>query len=202
VKFILTVTAGSVTSGQRALWVAPRIYRPGAAGVTPSATAVTPSPTAISTTNWNTYRNSTYAFQFKYPPGSITGTATNTTARIFLPTPVGTLLAEKYIDVSVVDGANPCKNTVSGGAPSATSGNVTVNGITFLKETGSDAGAGNIYDWEAYSVVRPNTTSCVSIAFVLHSNNPGAFTTPPAPFDKAAESAIFSTILGTFGWVQ
>jgi hypothetical protein len=40
----------------------------------------------------------------------------------------------------------------------------------------------------------------VTIAFVLHSANAGNYPTPPPPFDKAAESAIFPTILSTFAW--
>lgn len=204
VKFILIVTAGTATTGQRALWVAPRIARAGSSGITPTAT-FTPTATATTSpvTGWNTYRNTNYSFEFKYPPGSVTGTATSNSARIYLPFTVGTLLVEKYVDVSVVEGANPCKNTISGGGPVSTSGNVTVNGITFLKETGVGAATSNIYEWEAYSAVRPNTTACVSIAFVLHSTDPGAYPTPPPPaFDKAAESAIFATILSTFGWIQ
>ncbi|MBV6396858.1 MAG: hypothetical protein HFACDABA_02460 [Anaerolineales bacterium] len=207
VKFILIVTAGTATAGQRAMWVAPRIARAGASAATPvatiSATAVPPSATVTTSpvSGWNTYQSANYGFDFKYPPGSATGAATNNSARIYLPFTVGTLLVEKYVDVSVVEGANPCKNTVSGGGAVATSGNVTINGVTFLKETGSGVATSNIYDWEAYSVVRPNTTACVSIAFVLHSVDPGVYPTPPPPaFDKAAESAVFATILSTFVW--
>ena len=210
VKFILIVTAGTATTGQRALWVVPRIARAGAAGPGPTAT-FTPTTTAIATatsttspvSGWNTYRNTNYSFEFKYPPGSTTGNNTSNSARIYLPFAVGTRLVEKYVDVSVVEGANPCKNTISGGGASTTSGDVTVAGVTFLKETGTGAATSNIYEWEAYSAVRPNTTACVSIAFVLHSVDPGVFPTPvPPAFDKAAESAIFSTILSTFGWIQ
>jgi hypothetical protein len=77
---------------------------------------------------------------------------------------------------------------------------VTINGVTFLKETGSEGAAGSLYEWEAYSAIRPNTNACVSVAFVLRSSNPGNFTTPPPPFDKVAESAVFQTIMSTFVW--
>jgi hypothetical protein len=206
VKFILTVMAGTYASGDRALWVGPRIYRPSAAPVSASATlsptataTATATGTGSNTSGWNTYLNTSYSFSFKFPPGSVVGTTTNSSAHISLPFNVGTLLADKYVDVSVVEGANPCKS--ANGTP-VTSGNVTFNGITFLKETGSDAAAGNIYEWESYSVVRPNTTACVTVDFVLHSTNAGNYTTPPPPFDKAAESAVFQTIMSTFAWVQ
>jgi photosystem II stability/assembly factor-like uncharacterized protein len=36
--------------------------------------------------------------------------------------------------------------------------------------------------------------------FVLHSLNPGNYSTPPPVFDKAAESLVFAQMMGTFGW--
>jgi len=198
VQFILTVTIGTGTTGQRALWVAPRIFR--------SSTSITPTPTATkvvtATTDplagWNVYRNTNYSFTFKFPPGSTVGT--NNTDKIFLPlVTAGTLLSEKFVEVKVVEGANPCKNSQGAAATSET---VTVNGIQFLKETGQDAAAGNIYEWTSYSAVRPSTTACVTVAFVLHSTNAGNYPTPPPPFDKAAESAIFTTIINSFAWIQ
>jgi hypothetical protein len=207
VKFILTVMAGTTASGDRAVWVGPRIFRAGASpaiAIPPSATLVptltpTATSTGTSTSNWNTYQNTKYSFLFKFPPGSAIASQSDNTARIFLPFTTGTLLVEKYIDLTVVEGASPCKYGASGGA-TATSGNVTINGITFLKETGSEGAAGNLYEWESYSVVRPNTNACVSVGFILHSTNPGNYTTPPPPFDKVAESAVFATIMSTFAW--
>jgi hypothetical protein len=78
----------------------------------------------------------------------------------------------------------------------ATSQNVTINGIAFLKETGEDAGAGNLWDWIAYSTTKG--TACISLTFILHSLNPGNFTTPPPVFDMNSESAVFSTIMSTY----
>jgi hypothetical protein len=201
VQFILTVTIGTATAGQRALWVAPRIHRASAGGVTPTVTSTPVTPTTSPTAGWNTYQNVKYSFTFKFPPGSSIASQSDNVARIFLPITGGTLLTEKFIDLSVTEGANPCVYPGSGGA-STSSGNVTINGVTFLKETGSSAGAGNVYEWESYSVVRPNTNACVSIGFVLHSAHAGNFPTPPPPFDKAAESAVFATIMSTFAWSQ
>jgi hypothetical protein len=94
-----------------------------------------------------------------------------------------------------VEGANPCKR-LSGGASS--SENVTINGIQFLKEVGSEGAAGSLYDWTSYSTLRNN--ACINLTFVLRSANPGNFPTPPPVFDPLAESAVFSTIIGTFNW--
>jgi len=213
VKFILTVMAGAYATGDRALWVAPRIYRAGMASSSTAAPATatsvppvgtapvgTPVPIGTDTTSWSVFQNTKYKFQFKYPPNATIVDQADDSARIDLPFTQGTLLTSKYINVSVAEGVNPCKNTVSSGGTPTSSGDVTINGITFLKETGSEAAAGNLYEWESYSTIRPNTNACVSVAFVLRSANAGDFPTPPPPFDKAAESAVFQTIISTFAW--
>jgi len=197
------------------------IYRTGSspATATPTVTGTSPSPTAtqptatatqptatattVSTSNWNTYTNNNYSFQFKFPPGSNVSAQSNGTDRITLPLVTsGTNLGEKYVDVTVVEGANPCKSP-DGGGTATTSENVTINSIPFLKETGSDAAAGNIYDWVAYSTVKADANNaCISMTFVLHSTNPGNYQTPPPEFDKPSESAVFDLIIDTFGWIQ
>ena len=72
-------------------------------------------------------------------------------------------------------GLTPCVNPVMDNPTS--SENVTLNNIPFLKQSGQGAGAGNRYDWTAYSTTINN--SCISLAFVLHSANPGNYATPP-----------------------
>jgi hypothetical protein len=74
-----------------------------------------------------------------------------------------------------------------------------INGISFLKQTGGDAGAGNLHEWVAYSTLKNN--DCISMDFVLHSLNPGNFATPIPVFDKAAESAVFTQVMSTFSWM-
>ena len=210
VKFILTVMAGSYATGDRALWVAPRIYRPllGLGGgpestSTPAPTvAATSTPTTSSTTDttsWTMFQNTKYKFQFKYPPTSTITDQADASARIDLPFTQGTLLTSKYINVSVAEGVSPCKNTVAGTGVPSSSGNVTINGVTFLKETGSEGAAGNLFEWESYSAIRPNSNACVSVAFVLRSDNTGTSSLPA--FDKVAESAVFQVILSTFAWM-
>ena len=72
--------------------------------------------------------------------------------------------------------------------------------IQFLEESGADAGAGHFYEWIAYSTSKNNV--CASLTFVLHSTNPGNYTTPPPLFDKPAESDVFAPILATFAWLN
>jgi len=182
-----------------------------------SPTAV--SPTALSTASveaaplptmavpsvfgdWLTYTNYNYRFQFKYPPDGQVTDSTDVSARIQLPFVQDTNLAEKFVDVSMADNVDPCTSPNSQGyAPgSLLMQQVTINGQLFNLESGSDAGAGNIYDWTAYSTVKG--TACVSLSFVLHSSNPGMYSTPPAIFDSNAESAVFAEIVSTFAWLD
>jgi hypothetical protein len=193
VKFILTVLAAGSPTGDRALWVGPRIFRP-ATGSSPTASATsTQSPTS----GWEKYFSEKYGFEFKYPKEATLSNQSATHARFNLPIASGTNLSEKYLDLSIVEGAAVCKSPDIGGTPGATE-TVAINGIQFLKESGDSAGAGNRYDYVAYSAMSNN--NCVSLTFVLHSLNPGNFPTPPPEFDKAAESAVFDLIINTFDW--
>jgi hypothetical protein len=209
VKFILTVLATGSPTGDRALWVAPMIFNPAGVSATPSSTPVTftptstktpssstptPTPTGTNTANWNTYQNTKYGFSFKFPPGSIISNQSDNSGRIDLPFTLGTNLVEKYLSVRVVDGANPCKSPDIG--PVISSQNITINGIQFLKESGSEGAVGNFYDTVAYSTAKSN--ACISLTFILHSLNPGNFPTPPPTFDPTAESSVFLTIMSTY----
>jgi Ig-like domain from next to BRCA1 gene len=228
VKFILTVLAYGSPSGDRALWVAPIIARSITSSSTatatntavpttaatqvpsPTATAtsvpttaatVQPSPTATATlqfSNWLTYVNNKYAFQFKYPPTGQIVNPTDTSATITLPFTAGTNLVEKYVTISVVENAPTCSSPLAGGGAVNTTQQVTINSIQFLKETGSGSGAGQIYKWTGYSTLKG--TTCISVGFVLHSANPGNYQVPPPLYDEAVESAVFGDIMSTFGW--
>ena len=190
VKFILTALAVGSPTGDRALWVGPRIYRPDSNGSSSTATPV-------STDGWEKLQNTKYGFSVSYPKDATLVTASDTSARITLPINAGTNLSEKYVLISVVESATSCKSPDIGGE-SPTSEDVTIHSIKFLKETGEGAAAGNRYDYVAYSAL--SNSNCVSVTFVLHSFNPDN-TDPPTPeFDKADESAIFDWIIQTFDW--
>lgn len=168
--------------------------------VTPTVTATpTATTTASPLSDWNTYQNVTYGFLFKFPPGSIfSNQAVDTNARIYLPlVEAGTNLGEKYLEVNVTENATECKSPNPG---QSTSENVTINSIPFLKETGQDAAAGNRYNWFSYSTTKD--TTCINLSFVLHSTVPENYPTPPPEYDMAAESAVFDTIMSTFGWIS
>jgi hypothetical protein len=155
------------------------------------------TPTASVPADWQTYTDLTYSFTFRYPVEGQIVSQQDHSARISLPFIPGTNLVEKFIDVAVTENADPCVSQNPGVNQSKP---LTVNCIPFLEESGADAGAGQYYEWLAYSTSRNNI--CVSLSFVFHSTNPGNYVTPPPLFDKPAESDIFTPILATFVWLN
>jgi hypothetical protein len=207
VRFILTVLATGSSTGDRVRWGAPSIVRGGTTPppvtITPASPTVTvmpPTPTPIPVPNdWLTYTNSSFGFQFKYPPQGQISEEDFNALRMDLPFVPGTNLREKYLQVSarVVDLCqSPLSATSRPGSPTET---VVINGISFFKQTGGDAGVGHLREWVGYSTTHNNT--CISMDFMLHSLNAGNFATPPPVFDKAAESVVFTQMMSTFGWV-
>jgi hypothetical protein len=163
--------------------------------ITPTVHTATPS-----FPGWLTYANASCGFEIQYPP---TGTLTASDAfhaRIDLPMVPGTNLSEKYARIDVEASADPCLSPLALGydLSALNTSTVTVNGVSYLRQEGSDAGAGNFYEWVAYSTSAD--CGCVSLSFVLHSLNAMNFPTPPPLFDPVAESAIFDDILSTLTW--
>lgn len=158
---------------------------------------------ACSLPSWLTYTNATYHFKFNYPPASTIVTYTPLSARIQLPIAAGTNLVEKFMDVSVQEGAIPCLSPYSDayGPPpgSLVSDTQTINGIYWVIENASEGAAGSIYTWVAYST--SNGETCVSLTFVLHSHHADAYPTPLPEFNQAGESLVFSIIVSTFEWL-
>ena len=245
VKFILRADANGFPTGDRALWVAPRIVRNGGVYPTvtplpntpvptstpipastltstpapPTATSQVPvtqvpptatlqpsltpmqstvtlqPPTAIPTTPSvppaaQGYFNTKYGFQFLFPPNSSLIVLSENRARVTHPFTTGTNLVDKYLDVVVVDGLNPCHTTNFTNPPTNTSSTV-INGVTFLVETGVDYAFSNVYTWKAYSTFHNN--ACISMNFVLQSTDSGA-----PSYDTVPESSVFEAIMGTF----
>jgi hypothetical protein len=114
--------------------------------------------------------------------------------RIILPITPGTNLAEKYLEISVVEGSQPCRSPL--GSAAAVSQPRVFNGTRFLMESGSEVAAGNDYEWKSYSTI--NGTACISFTFVLHSHPVQVYQPPLPAFDEEAESAVFLTIMQNY----
>ena len=189
VRFILTVLATGYATNDRAVWSGPRIVRSGT--TSPTITPVPPQ--------WPTYTNQQYGFQFNYPPQAQIVDQTASSVKMNLPYTPGTNLVEKYLQMSVNENVNPCQSPLSSTSPpESPTETVLINGISFFKQVGGDAGVGHLREWVAFSTQRNN--ACISMDFMLHSLGTGAFQTPPPVFDKTAESAVFMQIMNTFAW--
>lgn len=148
----------------------------------------------------NAYQNTKYNFKFNLPSGATIVSQSDNVGNVNLPlvTP-GTNLVEKYIQISVVEGASTCTASgVGGGGPPE---NVTINNIQFTKQTGQEGAAGTLYDWTAYST-KTSSNACISLVFILRSKNLANYPTPPQPFDKAKESEVIGTIMSTFNKIN
>ncbi len=168
-----------------------------------SSTPVTPiievTPTSPED-GWLTFVDSTYGFEFKYPPQSvIEDGGTDGHTLIDLPFVPGTNLGHKYLEMVVAENADPCQSPLATQSMLETTETVIVNGISFLKQTGQDGTAGHINKWVAYTTARDNT--CVSLDFIMRIADPGNFATPPPLVDEVAESAVFGQIVSTYAWL-
>ncbi|MEJ5223121.1 MAG: SH3 domain-containing protein, partial [Anaerolineales bacterium] len=186
VRFSLTILAAGPAAGDRAQWIAPRIVRKGGVDTPP-----TPS-------GWLTYTNSEIGFRFNYPTGSTVTDNPPNAVRIDLPFAPGTNLREKYLEAIATAYEGICLSGLGSGPTGSSSRRIVINGMDFVEQWGEDAGAGNRYQWFAYSTVRG--ADCLTFNFVLHSLNPGNFATPPPVFNLEGESAIFKQIVGTLVW--
>ncbi|MBI4733022.1 MAG: hypothetical protein HY781_13020 [Chloroflexi bacterium] len=159
----------------------------------------TPLPSPGGPVGWLTYTDTYIGFTIQYPPDATLYLEAMT--RIDFPILPDTNLGEKYLQIEYGSAASPCLSPLGAGY---TSGSIpqtplTINGINFVQEQGADAGAGNIYQWVSYSVA--GSSGCVSLEFILHSTNPAMYDSPPAEFDYALESGIFTQVMDTFHWL-
>ncbi|RPJ19612.1 MAG: hypothetical protein EHM33_29985, partial [Chloroflexi bacterium] len=152
VRFILTVLATGSATGDRVRWGGPTIVRM-EGGPTPVPPTITPIPP---TNDWPAYTNSTFGFQFNYPPQSERFFETTNSILIKMPITPGTNLREKYLQMSVRENINPCQSPLAQSGMPGTPENVVINGISFLKQTGGDGGVGHLHEWVSYSTLKNN----------------------------------------------
>ncbi len=165
---------------------------------------ILPLLSACHISSWLTYTNSAFGFELQYPGGGggIAPGESDTNVQIRLPFTSGTNLVEKYLDISVTMDASTCESPYAAGYAegSLTPTTVTMNGIAWVRENAGEGAMGNYYQWTSYSTV--SGTVCVSLTFILHSVNPGVYTTPPPTYDQAGESSVFALIVNTFQWLS
>lgn len=160
----------------------------------PSPATVAPTQGHLPQVDWLAYHDDLGGFSIQHPLTWQQIQNPGYPVVFSLPAAPGTTLLEKRMEISVISSSTACSESTYLGATGSQA--VTINGVDFLKETGSGIALGNFYEWTGYSTVKGST--CISITFVLHSADPGVYATEPAPFDKAAESQIFDEMIKTF----
>ena len=179
----------------------PAVTATPSAAPSPKAACAPPMPAAeaAGSLKWVAYCDTRNGFGFRYPTTGGDEYAGN--GRVYLPYLLGTNLHQKILDVTVAAGGPTCSSPASAGYAPGTvpTENMTFNGIAFVQESGSDAGAGNYYDWTGYSTFKNG--QCISLTFTLHSVNRLNYDTPPPQFDAARETAVYSAIMSTFSWI-
>ncbi len=180
----------------------------------PTSTVPAPTETAVATgtpvpastpaahADWLSYHDDLGGFTILYPPTWDHSDTGGYPAVFRTQVPPGTTLGEKAMWINVIKGVADCTNPNAGGSVEmAPPEHVTAaDGIPFIKESGADAGAGQRYATTSYSTLKG--TICVTITFILHSSNPGMYSTPPPDYDPVAESQVFSEMLNTFKFDQ
>ena len=146
--------------------------------------------------DWLAYHDASAGFSIQHPPTWQRVYGGTGPVVFLLQSAPGTNLMQKTMEINVTPAAGECKQSTYGGGSGAAPTHTTINGVDLVRETGSGIAAGNIYDWTSYSTLKQST--CITLTFVLHSSSSGVYTTEPAPFDRAAESAVFDEILNTF----
>ncbi len=156
--------------------------------LTPVPTVMPPAPVS-STLGWQSYQNVLYNFSVQYPLDATILITRNEYARIDLAVAQGTSLTEKYVEIAATRDANSCPSKYGA---LLSSENITLQGLTFLHETGHGVAAGS-YDWQSYSTTKDEV--CVNLTFVLHFR-------PDISITPLAEAETFPPILSTFTWTS
>lgn len=166
------------------------------------------SSTQNETADWQTYRNSNYSFEFKYPSGfsfenggngSLTEPVVRMTSDARYP---GTNFSGSSLDVSFGTDTKKCLTNVRDNTVSLTE-KFTVNGIVFYKDSFAGAAAGTSYITDAYRTLRGNSL-CFEVALSYAVSNRQNFENPNSvkEFDPKSELETFNQILSTFKFTK
>lgn len=180
----------------------PSVPAPEATGAAPEEPGPD-APGGVEPEGWLTYQDDLYGFAVGYPEGSSQVTPDGESpARINLPFAPNFNLLEKYLQIDARSGVASCTSPLTEGAAPGTivPEAVTFGGLEWVKESGANAGAGNLYEFAAYSTTQGDV--CVTLSFVLHSTNPDNYTPPLEEFDRETESAVFEAIVQSFHWLS
>lgn len=194
----------------------------GAASSTPTvatSTASTPDSGITADSSWQTSRLDTAGFTVSYPPMTVAAVADGSTPTqnwntdsqtkgvlaltLMVPQSFepGTNFADAKLTVgysSTTQALADCYKPLMSGGPAQATTTTTIGGITYMVTSGSDAGAGNLYDTTAYRTTHAGR--CYSLDYTIHytqlANYPAS--AGITQFDEAKVQTLMGNIVGTF----
>ncbi len=181
-----------------------------------STMATTTTTTTTSTATGTTFTDQGHTFSFIYSPDLIASGAGigYTQAWTNNATTSGLVLAKLTLPKTFQPSTNFSEATLTVGTsadPTAvasclsdTTGlttnksTVTINGTTYTKFVGSDAGAGNLYQTTSYHTKR--TSQCYVIEYTIHSTNIGNYSPDQGitEYDHAKVNGLLDSVVQSF----
>src|SRR6266498_167738 len=162
-----------------------------------------PSPTPDATSNWQTYTNAQYGFEFKYPPNlllktdiqGIEGTPALAQVEFTQNSFPKTNFVEAGIAVADLGQKSDCLTRID--QYQNFTGQQTINGIVFKTGSVTGAAAGNLYESSIYRTIHDN--ACIQITIVIHTGNIGNYPEGTvSEFNKSLALGPLNLILSTF----
>jgi uncharacterized protein YecT (DUF1311 family) len=157
-----------------------------------------------------TYKNTTYGFQFDYPVAMSPGPGSYGNLKVQI---VQLQIPQSYPKTNFVDAAfsvsaSPAKTLVdclASSAPANGDGFKTktiINGADFYLTSGDDRGMGNIYQSKVYRAFAGNQT-CIELDETLHTSNIGMYA--PGTVTEVDQGPIWKTldqVTSTFKFIK
>lgn len=161
----------------------------------------------LQTEDWKTYTNSQYGFSFQYPEeqkDNIKGVYFDENEFNLPITEAGinTNIVAKVVHINIKQKISAVCTGPNSGTYNKSS-DVVINGIKFLKGTGSDAAAGSGFSHVEYTTEK--NSNCITLEFIiksfndLHNYNGGE---PFTQYDFSKEEPVFSQIISTFNFTK
>ncbi|CAN5739559.1 hypothetical protein BH11PAT2_BH11PAT2_00480 [soil metagenome] len=180
------------------------------------ATASTTTTTTTTTTSGTSFTDQGKTFSLSYAPDfTVSGAGIGyTTSWMNNATTTGLVLAKftlpktfqpktNFSEATLTVGTSPnpdavasCLTDTTGTSPSKTM--VTINGTTYAKFVGSDAGAGNFYETTSYHTLR--NSQCYVIEYTIHSTNIGNYSPDQGitEYDHAKVTGLLDSVVQSF----
>ena len=160
----------------------------------PSVPTQTPTPTPAA----SVFQNTKYNFKFTLPTGAAVANQTDNAGRVNLQFTTGTNLSEKYIQVYVVENANPCVSPAVEAFPLLLK---TLRSTIFSSSRGQGRRAPRVIFMIGLHI---QPSGIIPVSALLSSCTRSTRETSRLPrryLTRTLNSAVFTQIINTFNWI-